>query len=396
MPAAKLPADEEERLRVLYDYQILDTMEESSFDAICQLAAMVCETPVSLITLVDRTRQWFKAAVGWDARQTERDCSFCAHAILEKELLVVDDTQKSACFRDNSLVLSSPNVRFYAGKPLRAFNGMPLGTLCVIDRKPRHLSSEQLSALETLATQVEHELELRRLNRELALQDEQRERVSQFIVHDLSNPMAAIRMIADELAEKIGGDPLLGELAQDLGVASERVHRMVRDLRDLVTSREGQLAPRWQRFAIPLLMEELTSLTRAHRKEHQVSLEWVARDVSELQGDPDLVTRVLQNLIFNAIEHSPRGSTVTVTFRRSSDESHRVQVDDEGPGPGTDDPEELFEMYAKHGSARRESRGIGLAFCRCAIHAHGGRIGAEPRLPHGSCFWFDIPDRPGI
>ena len=124
MVAAPTPPNEEERLRTLYSYEILDTMEEQSFDDVCRLAAGLCQTPIALISLLDRSRQWFKARVGLDIRETSRDHSFCAHAILEDErILVVPDARRDARFSDDPLVLTSPHVRFYAGVALEVPDG---------------------------------------------------------------------------------------------------------------------------------------------------------------------------------------------------------------------------------------------------------------------------------
>lgn len=157
-----LPSNEVQRLRTLRLYKVLDTESEKMLDDLTQLAANICETPVALISLVDQDRQWFKSKVGIKTSQTPRDLAFCAHAILDDKLFVVDDATRDSRFADHPLVTADPNVRFYAGAPLKVADGSALGTLCVIDRTPRHLSSDQLKALETLRHAVVTQLELRR------------------------------------------------------------------------------------------------------------------------------------------------------------------------------------------------------------------------------------------
>ncbi len=165
---APLTEREQERLAALHDYRILDTPPERAYDDLTALAAYVCDVPIALVSLVDSHRQWFKSKVGLDAAETDRDISFCAHAILEQDILVIQDTLADSRFAANPLVTCAPNIRFYAGVPLLTPEALPLGTLCVIDHEPRDLSEVQIQALEGLARQVVTVMELRRVSARLA------------------------------------------------------------------------------------------------------------------------------------------------------------------------------------------------------------------------------------
>ncbi len=162
------PKNEAKRLNVLWQYDVLDTVPEQVFDELAELAGHICEAPIALITLVDEKRQWFKARVGTSVRETTRNISFCAHAILQDELFVVSDASKDPRFKKNPLVTGQPKIRFYAGAPLKSPDGYALGTLCVVDSKPRILREEQKKSLRILARHVETQLELRRHAKELA------------------------------------------------------------------------------------------------------------------------------------------------------------------------------------------------------------------------------------
>jgi len=157
-----LPDDEQPRLRKLRSLGVLDTFPEQVYDDIVSLASEIAATPIALITLVDQDRQWFKSRLGLDISETHRDHAFCAHAIRKpNELLVVTDATRDPRFADNPLVTGAPSFRFYAGAPLITSDGTALGTLCVIDNKPRTLTSLQERALQMLSRQVVVQIELR-------------------------------------------------------------------------------------------------------------------------------------------------------------------------------------------------------------------------------------------
>lgn len=162
------PTQEAERLEALRQYKVLDTPAERSYDDITSLAAFICDVPIALISLVDAERQWFKSKVGLVAQETSRDVSFCAHAILSSATMIVNDASEDERFANNPLVTGELGIRFYAGVPLISPGGQPLGTLCVIDRKPRTLDTCQLKTLEALARQVVMQLELQRVSSQLA------------------------------------------------------------------------------------------------------------------------------------------------------------------------------------------------------------------------------------
>ena len=172
---APLPPNEAQRLETLRGYDVLDTLPEQAFDDLTLLAAQICQVPIAVVSLVDENRQWFKSIIGLDAKETPRDVAFCAHSILNpEELLEVRDAQLDPRFADNPLVTAAPYIRFYAGAPLVAPDGVALGTLCVIDCVPRELSTEQKTALRALSRTVIAQLELRTAHRRAKEQVEER------------------------------------------------------------------------------------------------------------------------------------------------------------------------------------------------------------------------------
>ena len=191
VPAA-YPDNEEARIKKLLSYRVLDTKAESAYDDLTAIAAQICGTPASIVSLVDASRQWFKSTVGLDATETPRDLAFCAHAILQPQVMVIPDARADERFANNPLVTGPPYVRFYAGAPLITPEGYALGTLCVIDLEAKEMGTAQIQALEALARQVVNQLEIR-----LTLEQIQQE------VAEKEQAQAALEQINASLEERI-------------------------------------------------------------------------------------------------------------------------------------------------------------------------------------------------
>ena len=196
---AELHFAETQRLAALRGYSILDTPREAEFDDIVEVVAAICETPISVINLIDAGRQWFKAEVGLGVRETPIDSSLCAHAILQPDLFVVPDTTKDARFCDNPLVTGDPRLRFYAGALLETPEGLPLGTICVLDYVPRDLDEKQRALLRLMARQIMKLLELRRLNAE----EHALRLTAETLIRERAETEVRLLQLNDELEHKI-------------------------------------------------------------------------------------------------------------------------------------------------------------------------------------------------
>jgi GAF domain-containing protein len=165
MQPAKKPDNELTRLVAAVHAGVLDTEPDPQFDDLVQLAATICQTPIALISFIGHETQFLKARVGINQCSTTRDVAFCAHTILQQQMMVVPDTLLDERFHDHPCVIGDPNIRFYAGMPVFDNHGHALGSICVIDRVPRQLNPSQIQALEVLARQVQVHLEVRRVMR---------------------------------------------------------------------------------------------------------------------------------------------------------------------------------------------------------------------------------------
>jgi PAS domain S-box-containing protein len=240
MIKAPLPENEKERLEALRRYNVLDTPPEEALDDLTALAAAICGTPIALVSLVDEHRQWFKSKVGIDISETPRDVAFCAHGILRKDVMIVPDAQKDERFKDNPLVTGDPHLRFYAGVPLITSDGAALGMLCVNDREPRTLTSEQTTALRTLGRQAVTHLELRRYAAELAEAQSQLKQFNQELEKRVQERTSAIvsvnTVLTQEIEERRRAETSLKESRDRFEIVSQATNDVIWDL-DMETKR---------------------------------------------------------------------------------------------------------------------------------------------------------------
>jgi len=291
MRAAQHP-DQLERLRTLHQYGILDTPREQGFDDIVALASEICETPISVVNIIDEDRQWFKAEVGLGTRETPLETSICSHVILQEDFVEIPDTLADPRMADNPLCLGDPGLRFYAGARLLASNGLPLGTLCVLDNKPRTLNPFQRKALRILSQQVIKQLELRRaLKNEGDLRAEMDHRIKNSLQATSSLIRIYTRAVEDDTAKqaleavsrRIDGMSALHEQLQKNSI-SGRVE--IREyLNDLVTNLR-ETTP--ENIAISLKVDDITLPSNAATDLGIVLSEFVANSVK--YGFPDSAT----------------------------------------------------------------------------------------------------------
>ena len=397
MPAAPQPANEQERLKALRAYAILDTPPDEHFDDLVRVAAYICGTPIALVSLVDADRQWFKARIGLEPQETTRDVALCGHAILEDHMMEVRDTTSDPRFAENALVTGDPGIRFYAGVPLITSDHVALGTLCVIDREPRELNDAQREALQALARQVVAMIEAHRANVAMHKLTAQKDEFLRVASHDLRNPLQSIQGASELLELYSERENSSAEMREFIGMIQERagaMQRIIEDFVDCQAMEDGQLK-------LSSLPTDLTAMVREEIAALAVSARAKDITLTFAQAEPGLtanvdrarIAQVLENFVGNAIKFSSTGTTVSVHLLRQ-EERVRVEVTDEGPGLGPDDHVKLFTRYGRlsaQPTGGEVSTGLGLAICKQLVEAHGGSIGAGNNPGNGATFWFELP-----
>ncbi len=383
---------EKKRLVELFNFKILDTESEQDFEELVELASHICGTPISLITLVDRDRQWFKARTGLDIHETPRDVAFCAHAILIDDLTLIRDATLDERFSQNPLVTGDPNIRFYAGMPLITENGYKLGTICVIDRKPRELNEGQQKALRTLGRQVVRLLELRLRNIKLQKLNAIQSKTLSIVGHDVRKPFTNLVSLTQILTERDVPHesllPLKGEIRELLDVTDLLLTNLLEW--GVAQSESGGLKLE-EVFLAPLIkMETEAQLSDLQKKRNEFKFN-VPVDAKALV-DKGAFRFLIRNFISNANKFTASG-TIEVSVTQNN-RSTVICISDTGVGMTPDKLNKLFDWENRAstlGTAGENGSGIALHFCEELTLEMGGKINVSSRVGKGSNFWITLP-----
>lgn len=356
------------RLEELLKYKILDTESEPIFDQIADMAAHICEVPTALISLVDLNRQWFKSKKGIDANETPREVAFCAHAILKKETLVVENALEDERFKSNPLVVDAPNIRFYAGAPLITKSGAALGTLCVIDYKPRSLDEKQKKYLETLASQVVAQFELRRTIKELQDKNQDLEEFAALASHDLKAPLRRMSMFADIILEDHPqSEPEAEEMLKKINSEASQLQNLIAGV--LAYSRAGLENLEIEPVDVKKLLEEMKQQLSS---EGNFEIEYIG-EAPTLQTHRVPFQQIFSNLIVNSVKHSDKDQSIITISHETRPNHFEFRLRDNGPGIPKEFRKNAFKLFQSY-SNKKEKSGVGLATVKKLVDMAGGEV----------------------
>lgn len=411
MIPAELPPNEEARLAALFRQELLDSPEEEDLNNLVKLAAQLCGSDISLISLVDNHRQWFKASHGLEAKETPREFAFCAHAINGDELFEIPNALEDERFVDNPLVTGDLNIRSYAGQPLRSSDGYKIGTFCVINRTPKVLTPEQQEMLALLTKQAERYLELRyrihKMDRSMEViqaQSQSLEQVNQVkdqliavLSHDLRSPIATI----EGIVEAFDQDCLSTEDVVDLLKALRpQVKQTTDQLSQVLVWAEKQMHQenvQMMPFAVGAIAAKTMRWVKERAATKQIDLVLDVDEALWAFGDEALVDLVLRNLLANAVKYSRRGDRVTLFAREQEDGSVQLGVQDTGLGMEIQTLARLQNLQyqiSAPGTEDEKGTGLGLLLCQTYLRKMNTVLTIESEWKKGSVFAFNLAIAP--
>lgn len=396
MKSAPIPENEKLRLMTLDRYQVLDTEAEQCFDDITKLASVICNTPISLVSLVDTNRQWFKSKVGLDADETSREIAFCSHAILQEHVFEIEDAQKDERFFDNPLVTDGPKIRFYAGAPLCAPNGQAIGTLCAISDKPQTLNDDQRLALKTLAKQVIAQLELRLKIRQLQASNKAKDEFLSTISHELRTPLNAITGFSEILKNSTEVQTLPSEqlsYIDNIDFSSQQLLEIVNSVLDLEKINAGKMELKSQPVVLDKLFQNIMNMMNVKAKQGNIELNY---DIDPhfnsrfFDLDKTKLTQIIVNIVSNAVKFTPANKQINIRFYLNKNKLH-IEVADQGIGISKTDQALLFDKYKQVGMQRKEGTGLGLCITKGLVELMRGKIQLSSTLGKGTLVSISLP-----
>ncbi|NMM48192.1 GAF domain-containing sensor histidine kinase [Marinigracilibium pacificum] len=401
-----IPENEAERLNFLKELDILDTKEEEQYNRIVELASQICKVPISLITLVDQDRQWFKANKGLTVSSTSREAAFCSHTIIQNEILIVNDALADDRFKNNPLVLGYPNIRFYAGWPLITTNGLALGSLCVIDNIPRELTDEQEFALKVLSEQVlllfDNRLKQKQLDQKIHDLDIQNKKLTELnqmgnqfislISHDLKSPLSTTKSLIYLLKNNSIAEEDLDKYLDQMDVMIDGTNHLIENL---VSWGSKQLEGRTiesQLFSPIELIESSLEIFKINLTAKNIQLKNSVPSDLSINSDKDILYFVFRNMIHNAIKFTDNGE-INITYEATED-YHEFIVKDSGIGMDNETVDKLNSgkiSNSNRGTKGEKGSGLGSYFCKKFLEKLSGRIIFESVKGYGTSVKILLP-----
>jgi signal transduction histidine kinase len=392
MIPADLPLNEAERLKVLNTYDVLDSLPEEDYDGITAIAASICGTPIALVSIIGKNKQWFKSHHGLAAKETPREFSFCAHSILNTdELFIINDATKDDRFANNPLTIGAPNVVFYAGAPLNSSEGFPLGTLCVIDNKPNALNKRQQQSLKLLAKQVVNLLELRKKNKELLKSNEEvlrlNSQLNEFsyrLSHDIKTPISGIKYLSEviriDYANKLDEEGRV--LLNLISSRSSYLFSLVEGMLNFTKVTNAKII--FESFNFEELLERIKV---SCRWEDTCETNYIGCNVLVKQSRVAFI-QVFQNLFSNSIKFVGSAKAIISISLEIDSDSYKIIYKDNGFGIDKKYHKKVFDLFETLGS--KNGTGIGLPTVSAILKRLGGSIQFQETKENGIGVLFSL------
>jgi len=395
----KIPVNEENRLKDLESYKILDSLYEEDYDNLTAIAAQICGTKISLVSLVDHDRQWFKSKQGFTNSETDRKISFCGHAIHSNEnVFVIPDARRDERFYDNPLVTNEPYVTFYAGVPLQSENGYNIGTLCVMDDKPKELNEFQLKSLRALGKQVMNLIELRRKKNQLeqaldrlGKRNKEIEQFTYVAAHDLNSPLMSISSFIEILEEdnKDNFNQQSLEYLKYIKQSSTALRGYIEGIFKFYQSDDFIEKNVPEQVNLEELMNEIQIILNPEQK---VEFNFYS-ELDTLQINKSALFQILLNLITNSIKYNAKPDPSIEISVVGTDKFYRFFVKDNGNGIPKNSLNKIFDLFFVGTSGDKngiKGNGIGLATVHKIVTSLGGKIAVQSAEGIGSTFSFTL------
>lgn len=392
---------ESERLKDVKRLQILDTLPEKDLDDITKLASQICGSPVSIISIIDKDRQWFKSKIGVDINETPRDIAFCNYTIQQSnDVFEIEDTTKDSRFIDNPLTKGKNPFLSYTGIPLISERGFAIGTLCTIDHKPKKLTTDQKESLKILATQVVRIFELRRTNlelnsasKELKKRYEELELFAGVVSHDMKSPLANIVLTIDTLKKKLEltdvNDPTISTYLQYLKNSAQSMGGYIDGMLAYYKSDHANNSEIESIKLRPFVKKIIEMLD----VEHSVEIKLPPKGI-KIHMNRTALGQILLNLIANSIKYNDKEAPVVSIDYIENDESLELIIADNGSGIPAENQDKIFELFNNLNSYDRYGKkgtGIGLATVKKIVRSLEGKISVTSKLGEGTSFTISIP-----
>lgn len=396
-PLPPVPANEAARVEELHSFCALDTPDDPRLDHLVQLATRLLDCPIALVSLLDSERQWFKAKVGLATKETPRQIAFCAYAILDDEVMIVEDALGDPRFANNPLVLESPYIRFYAGAPLISETGFRLGTLCVIDQRPRSFSEAQQSLLKELAQLAVDTLDLHRIVQQTRRDNFARTRFLSSLSHELRTPLNAIMGFSEMILLQSPTDRV-SDYARAIHQGGVNLLQLVDDILDYGQIEAGERPFRIEALDLDAAILAAVRQIRPLADRRNIQLKLALPTLLTVQADASALDQVLVHMLDNAVKFTPAGGTVRLAGQLAEtwgdDRWANLTISDTGIGIPADTLAKLGDPFLRPQNALTSSErgaGLGIALSRRLLQAMGGSVAFSSKPDHGTRVTLRLP-----